>query len=124
LGVAVTKRESAGVDVIVGGAINPPCVAGKIEKECVVNGVGILVDEKPEIGGSRDRQVGSLGVNAVTHVHGAIRDGDGWGVKPGVHGHAADAVIAGAAQGINGVAVKGAAIGRTPVNAGAADIRI
>ena len=124
LRVAVTKREPAGVVVIGGGAINPPVVAGNIEKVPVVDAPRILIEEEPEIGGAWHRQIGRLDVNAIPRPVLVSGGGIGGGVDPGIHGHAAEAVCATAACGINGASVISAWVGGAVVRAGAADMRI
>jgi hypothetical protein len=124
LGVAVTKRYAARVDVIAGGAIDPPVIAGNIEKVSVVDAVRILIYEEPDISGTRHREVAGLDVNAIPVARLVSAEGVGGGVDPSVHGHAAAAVCARAAHGINCAIVIGAFVGGTAVNAGTADIRI
>jgi hypothetical protein len=67
-----------------GRHIDPPRVAGNIEKVTVVDAVRIRIQEEPEVGRPRQRQVGSLGVNATARPALVSRGRLGRGVEPGI----------------------------------------
>ncbi len=79
LRVAITKRNAAGVVVIAGGGVHPAGVAGNLEKISVVDAVGIFIYEQPEIGGTRQRQIGRPSVDAILQARSIVSSGGAGG---------------------------------------------